>query len=85
MKRAIILTLLALTLPVTAMAQERPMVQSQNQGPEIYFGVLAGYYNQDPAAWVLPKARQPVSGETGRHRRRRLRAEARKQRKRKGS
>jgi hypothetical protein len=45
MKRVTILMLLALTVSATALAQEQPMAQKQSQGPEIYFGVLAGYYN----------------------------------------
>jgi Mlc titration factor MtfA (ptsG expression regulator) len=52
----------------------------QSHHPRVY-QVLAGYYDQDPAAWVLPKSRRPVPGESGRQRRRRLRAEARRRRK----
>lgn len=46
--------------------------------PSLY-EVLAAYYAQDPASWTLP--RTPLSGETGRQRRRRQRAEERRLRK----
>jgi MtfA peptidase len=45
------------------------------------YEVLAGYYNQDPASWTLPKSLAEAAGETGRERRRRRREEERKLRK----
>ncbi len=48
--------------------------------PRLY-DVLAAYYAQDPASWTLPRSRRPRPDETGRERRRRLRAEARRLRK----
>ena len=48
--------------------------------PRLY-EVLAGYFNQDPAAWSLPPPGAEAPGETGRDRRRRRRAEERRLRK----
>jgi len=48
--------------------------------PRLY-EVLAQYYNQDPASWILPRHCADVPGETGRQRRRRRRAEERTRRK----
>jgi Mlc titration factor MtfA (ptsG expression regulator) len=51
--------------------------------PELY-GVLAWYYNQDPASWPPPPKRPQPVGSTGRERRRHRRAEERRLRKQRG-
>lgn len=47
--------------------------------PQLY-ELLSEYYNQDPAAWPVPRPRPEEAAETGRQRRRRLREDERRRR-----